>query len=189
MASARSANSPDSSFRSSPTLAPTVSRTDELPNPGNGHELAQTERTASDGEKGAHSDGETGAGSARIADEKPRRPAHDDEDDPTSVPVRLRTHESGFDGTGTPDDPFRVAFRPHDRDNPMAFKPLKRWSIIAITAMSTLAISFASSVRRTALVLELMGQAVTGALPGVIAEFGCSQEVATLSESISSRSD
>ena len=90
-----------------------------------------------------------------------------DAEDPTSAPQRLRTHESGFDGTGTPEDPFRVEFRPHDRDNPMAFKPFKRWGIIFITAMSTLAISFASS-------------AVTGALPGVINQFGCSQEIATL---------
>lgn len=91
----------------------------------------------------------------------------DEVEDPTSAPQRLRTHESGFEGTGTPEDPFRVAFRPHDRDNPMAFKPFKRWGIVFITAMSTLAISFASS-------------AVTGALPGVIAQFACSEEVATL---------
>jgi len=143
----------------SPTLAPTVSGQSQP----HSDELLKSERLADDADVEK---------SMKIADdEKPRGTGLDDEDDPTSAPVRLRTHESGFDGTGTPEDPFRVAFRPTDRDNPMAFKPLKRWTIVFTTAMSTLAISFASS-------------AVTGGLPGIIAEFNCSVVVATLTISL-----
>ena len=76
-----------------------------------------------------------------------------------------------YHGAGTDDDPYAVDFIPHDPRNPMGFSMLKKWTLTLLVAFATLCVSFASS-------------AYTGDLEQVIAEFGCSDEIATLGLSL-----
>lgn len=74
-------------------------------------------------------------------------------------------------GMGTTESPFIVDFIPHDPRNPLTFKASKKWFITFVVAIATMAVAFVSS-------------AYSGGQAEIIAEFGCSQEVATLGISL-----
>lgn len=76
-----------------------------------------------------------------------------------------------YKGSGTDDDPFIVEFIPFDPRNPMEFSQWKKWFLTLIVAFATLAVAFVSS-------------AYTASVKQIIAEFGCSEEVATLGVSL-----
>lgn len=76
-----------------------------------------------------------------------------------------------YDGSGTEDDPYVVVWIDNDPRNPMLYGEVKKWSLTMLVALATLAVAFVSS-------------AYSGGTREIIAEFGCSQEVATLGVSL-----
>ncbi|KAI0441394.1 MFS general substrate transporter [Xylaria telfairii] len=50
-----------------------------------------------------------------------------------------------YEGSGTPEDPFRVEWLQDDPIDPLTYSPWRKWSTTLIMAFSTLAITFASS--------------------------------------------
>ena len=76
-----------------------------------------------------------------------------------------------YRGAGTENDPYVVDFIPNDPRNPMGFSMTKKWTITVLVAFVTLAVAFVSS-------------AYTGGIEQVIAQLGCSEEVATLGISL-----
>jgi multidrug resistance protein len=76
-----------------------------------------------------------------------------------------------YRGSGTEADPYIVEFIPNDPRNPMEFPQWKKWFITVTVAIATLAVAFVST-------------AYTASTAQIIAEFGCSQEVATLGVSL-----
>ncbi|PGH17446.1 hypothetical protein AJ80_04816 [Polytolypa hystricis UAMH7299] len=76
-----------------------------------------------------------------------------------------------YSGSGTDDDPYCVEWIPNDPRNPLQFSPLKRWSITAVVAISTLAVALISS-------------AYTGGSKQIMLEFGASSIVVTLGVSL-----
>jgi len=76
-----------------------------------------------------------------------------------------------YKGSGTEEDPYVVAFIPHDPRNPMEFPDWKKWAITMSVAIATLAVAFVST-------------AYTGSVDQIIEEFHCSQEIAILGVSL-----
>ncbi|KAL6251814.1 hypothetical protein RBB50_002024 [Rhinocladiella similis] len=75
-----------------------------------------------------------------------------------------------YKGAGTTEDPFLVEYIPFDQRNPMEWPDWKKWVITLTVAFATLAVS-------------LVASAYSAAIPQIIEEFGCSEEVATLGTS------
>lgn len=76
-----------------------------------------------------------------------------------------------YHGSGTADDPYLVEFIPNDPRNPMEFPAWKKWFLIAVVAMTTLAVAFVST-------------AYTASIKQIVEDFECSLEVATLGLSL-----
>lgn len=76
-----------------------------------------------------------------------------------------------YHGSGTEDDPYVVVWIDDDARNPMLYGEIKKWSLTMLVALATLAVAFVSS-------------AYSGGTKEIIAEFGCSPEVATLGVSL-----
>ena len=76
-----------------------------------------------------------------------------------------------YKGSGTEQDPYLAEFIPNDPRNPMEFPVWKKWFITLTVAIATLAVAFVSS-------------AYSGSIAQMIAEFHCSDEVATLGISL-----
>ncbi|KAK5132922.1 MFS siderochrome iron transporter 1 [Meristemomyces frigidus] len=72
-----------------------------------------------------------------------------------------------YEGSGTEDDPYIVAWIDSDPRNPMLYSKVKKWSLTMLVAIATLAVAFVSS-------------AYSGGADQVIQEFGCSREIYTL---------
>jgi multidrug resistance protein len=87
----------------------------------------------------------------------------------TAITPAVRNYD--YDGKGTEAEPYLVEFIPDDPRDPMNFSQFKKWFITLTVAIATLAVAFVSS-------------AYTGSTEQIIAEFGCSQEVATLGVSL-----
>ena len=76
-----------------------------------------------------------------------------------------------YEGKGTEEDPYRVVFIDHDPRNPMLYSPWKKWSLVMLVAIATLAVSFVSS-------------AYSGGVQQIILQFQVSEEVAILGVSL-----
>ena len=85
------------------------------------------------------------------------------------VTPEVEAHD--YSGAGTAKDPFLVEFLDNDPRDPMNWPDSKKWAITLTVAVATLAVAFVSS-------------AYTGSTKQIIAEFGCSQEVAVLGVSL-----
>lgn len=81
--------------------------------------------------------------------------------------VTSRVEEYDYDGSGTDDDPYVVAWIDNDPRNPMLYSQPKKWFLTMVVAIATLAVAFVSS-------------AYSGGANQIIREFGCSQEIYTL---------
>jgi MFS family permease len=75
-----------------------------------------------------------------------------------------------YKGSGTAEDPYLVEYIPFDHRNPMEWPDWKKWCITGIVAFSTLAVS-------------LVASAYSAAIPQIMQEFGCGEEIATLGTS------
>lgn len=76
-----------------------------------------------------------------------------------------------YSGAGTTESPYLVEFLPNDPRNPMAFSQSFKWTITLVAAISTLAVSFASS-------------AYSGSILEIKEEFDVSNEVVILGVAI-----
>lgn len=76
-----------------------------------------------------------------------------------------------YEGSGTHEDPYVVAWTDNDPRNPMNYSMITKWSITLLVGFATLAVAFVSS-------------AFSGGVESIIAEFECSQEVVTLGLSL-----
>lgn len=76
-----------------------------------------------------------------------------------------------YAGLGTPESPYVVDFLPRDASNPMQYPAIKKWTITLLSALSTLAVAFASS-------------AYSGGIGEVIVFFNVSTTVAILGVSL-----
>ncbi|KAL3964475.1 hypothetical protein ACCO45_001479 [Purpureocillium lilacinum] len=76
-----------------------------------------------------------------------------------------------YPGNGTVESPYLVDFLPSDPRNPVTFSKTFKWAITLIAAMSTLAVSFASS-------------AYSGGVFEIMMDFGASTEVVILGVSM-----
>ena len=76
-----------------------------------------------------------------------------------------------YEGSGTEDDPYIVTWIDHDPRNPMLYSKVKKWSIVLLVAIATLAVSFISS-------------AYSGGVAQIIEGFRISEEVAILGVSL-----
>jgi hypothetical protein len=81
-----------------------------------------------------------------------------------NVPREALTH--AYAGTGTASDPRRVGWLPLDPVDPLNYPGWVKWAITVIMALSTLAVTFASS-------------GLSGAHPQLMAAFGASTELVT----------
>ncbi|KAI9670601.1 MAG: MFS siderochrome iron transporter 1 [Alyxoria varia] len=79
--------------------------------------------------------------------------------------------DAEYEGSGTEDDPYLVTWIDEDPRNPMRYSNLKKWTLVNIVAVATLAVAFVSS-------------AYAGGVTQIIADFQCSNEVATLGISL-----
>jgi multidrug resistance protein len=114
-------------------------------------------------------------------DVKQTEAAHEPAAMPTQIPYwRLVADQAGvtpevlaypYPGSGTDEDPYLVSWIPRDPRNPMLFSSTTKWFITFVAAMTTLAVALVSS-------------AYTGGIRQIIAQFGISQEVATLGVSL-----
>jgi hypothetical protein len=62
-----------------------------------------------------------------------------------SRPASLHEEPSPYPGSGTPEDPYLVDWLDEEPANPYNWRPAFKWTTMAIIAISTLCISFASS--------------------------------------------
>jgi hypothetical protein len=76
-----------------------------------------------------------------------------------------------YDGSGTDEDPYVVVWIDHDPRNPMLYGIVKKWSLVAVVAMATLAVAFCSS-------------AYSGGAREIMQEFNASQELFTAGVSL-----
>lgn len=76
-----------------------------------------------------------------------------------------------YSGNGTSTSPFLVEFLPKDPQDPLTFSTTKKWTITALQAISTLAVTFASS-------------AYSGGIREIIRHFDVSIELATVGVSL-----
>ena len=76
-----------------------------------------------------------------------------------------------YDGSGTEDDPFTVVWIDDDPRNPMLYSTWKKWGLVLLVAVATLAVSFISS-------------AYSGGVQQIILQFKIDQEVAVLGVSL-----
>jgi len=72
-----------------------------------------------------------------------------------------------YEGSGTEEDPYVVNFAPNDPRNPRTWSRVKRWGLVLMVSVATLAVAFAST-------------AYSGSIEQIVAEFACTPEVATL---------
>lgn len=89
--------------------------------------------------------------------------------DPAGVDSHALNHN--YAGHGTDESPYLVDFLPNDARNPMTFSKPFKWLITIIAALSTLAVSFASS-------------AYSGGVSEILKEFHVSSEVVILGVSM-----
>ncbi|KAK4954009.1 hypothetical protein LTR10_008613 [Elasticomyces elasticus] len=85
--------------------------------------------------------------------------------------VTHRVEAWNFDGAGTEDNPYIVLWIDDDARNPMLYSRVKKWTITAIAALSTLAVTLLSSV-------------YAGGREGILHEFGVGGETFTLGVSL-----
>ncbi|KAK5698352.1 MFS siderochrome iron transporter 1 [Elasticomyces elasticus] len=85
--------------------------------------------------------------------------------------VTHRVEGWSFDGAGTEDNPYIVLWIDDDARNPMLYSRVKKWTITAIAALSTLAVTLLSSV-------------YAGGREGIVQEFGVGGETFTLGVSL-----
>lgn len=85
--------------------------------------------------------------------------------------VTPRILDAHYEGSGTEEDPYVVAWIEDDPRNPMNFTPTKKWTYALFTALSTFGVAFCSS-------------AYSGGIRQMMEEFGVSQIVVTLGLSI-----
>lgn len=76
-----------------------------------------------------------------------------------------------YPGSGTPEDPYRIEFIPHDPRNPKTWRKWKKWLVTVTCAVATLAVTFASS-------------AFTGGITEMMEAFGVGTELVTLGVSL-----
>lgn len=76
-----------------------------------------------------------------------------------------------YPGSGTPEDPYRIEFIPHDPRNPKTWKKWKKWLLTVTCAVATLGVTFVSS-------------AFTGGITEMMEAFGVGTEVITLGVSL-----
>jgi multidrug resistance protein len=76
-----------------------------------------------------------------------------------------------YRGSGTAESPYLVTWLDHDPENPKQWSKPRQWSILGLASMLSLCVSLASS-------------GYTGALPQVVEQFHCSEEVALLGLSL-----
>lgn len=76
-----------------------------------------------------------------------------------------------YDGSGTEDDPYIVIWIDHDPRNPMLYADWKKWTLVILVAIATLAVSFVSS-------------AYSGGIQQILIQFGIVEEVAILGVSL-----
>ncbi|KAF9639434.1 Major facilitator superfamily [Lasiodiplodia theobromae] len=76
-----------------------------------------------------------------------------------------------YEGAGTEEDPYIVAWLDDDPVNPMNYPIVVKWTITALVAIATLAVAFVSS-------------AYSGGIREIIVEFGVVQIIATLGVSL-----
>lgn len=76
-----------------------------------------------------------------------------------------------YDGSGTDEDPYIVAWLDDDPVNPMNYSTSLKWTITMLVAIATLAVAFVSS-------------AYSGGIREIIVEFGAVQIIATLGISL-----
>lgn len=76
-----------------------------------------------------------------------------------------------YPGSGTAEDPYVVAWLPHDPRNAMEFRPTMKWTVTTLAAFSTLTVGLVSS-------------AYTGGSKQIMAEFGVSEEITVLGVSL-----
>lgn len=79
--------------------------------------------------------------------------------------------QHSWPGLGSPSNPFLVSWIEHDGQNPRNFSRSRRWGITGIYAISTLSVSFSSSV-------------YSGGIPSIVQDFRVSEEVALLGVSL-----
>ncbi|KAK4890488.1 hypothetical protein LTR27_010769 [Elasticomyces elasticus] len=85
--------------------------------------------------------------------------------------VTNRVEAWSFDGAGTEDNPYIVLWIDDDARNPMLYSRVKKWTITAIAALSTLAVTLLSSV-------------YAGGREGIVQEFGIGGETFNLGVSL-----
>ena len=78
---------------------------------------------------------------------------------------------SHYHGAGTEDNPYIVTWIDHDPRNPMLYSAVKKWTLVLLVAIATLAVSFVSS-------------AYSGGTVQIIEEFHLSEEVSILGISL-----
>ena len=71
-----------------------------------------------------------------------------------------------YRGSGTEDDPFVVVWIDNDPRNPMLWASWKKWCLVGLVSIATLAVAFVSS-------------AYTGGLSEVLVKFNTTEEVVT----------
>jgi len=76
-----------------------------------------------------------------------------------------------YAGSGTEEDPYVVVWIDNDPRNPMTWADWKKWCLVALVSIATLAVAFVSS-------------AYTGGLSEVIAQFHTSELIVTLGVSL-----
>lgn len=76
-----------------------------------------------------------------------------------------------YAGSGTEEDPYVVVWIENDPRNPMTWADWKKWCLVALVSIATLAVAFVSS-------------AYTGGLSEVIAQFHTSELIVTLGVSL-----
>ncbi|KAM0415974.1 hypothetical protein ACHAPT_013073 [Fusarium lateritium] len=76
-----------------------------------------------------------------------------------------------YEGSGTTEDPYIVAWIDNDLRNPMLYSPFTKWGLAMVVAIATLAVTFVSS-------------AYSGGANQIVAEFDISQEVYILGLSV-----
>ncbi|POR34074.1 Putative MFS-type transporter [Tolypocladium paradoxum] len=89
--------------------------------------------------------------------------------DPAGLSDEALNHQ--YAGSGTIESPYLVDFLPNDPRNPMTFSKTLKWLITILAALSTLAVSFASS-------------AYSGGVFEIMMDFGVSTEVVILGVSM-----
>lgn len=82
-----------------------------------------------------------------------------------------KIHRHEYRGEGTSEKPYIVDWLPDDPENPQTWNDMYKWFLTLFVAVATLAVSFCSS-------------AYTGAINGLLQDYGASDEIATLGISL-----